>query len=209
MTAPASEQARERRRPPLPALFTGVDMSPFGYEKRREAVVILGAGATRGASFRSVSPVLRPPLDGDFFLQLRASDLAQDDAAQRLLEFLSEEFGDVELSMEAFYSQVHLHDQFVADLPKGKGRRRRYEWGRRYFLRVIPPIFERTVGGMRCQWHDALIRALTPGDTIVSFNYDCLVDRSLCSVARRNWDPQTGLADNEEGFRGRQLLSRS
>lgn len=176
-----------------------MDLSPFGYEKRREAVVVLGAGATRGASFESASPVLKPPLDADFFLQLRASDLGHDDAAQRLLGFLEEEFGEIELSMEAFYSQVHLHDQFVGDFPKGKGRRRRYEWARRYFLRVIPPLFGLTLGGERCTWHDRLVSALRPGDTIVTFNYDCLVDRSLRTIAKRNWDPETGYGIDARG----------
>jgi hypothetical protein len=177
----------------------GMDLGRFGYEKRREAVVILGAGATRGTSFGSASPVLKPPLDADFFLQLRASDLGQEDSAQRLLQFLEEEFGDIELSMEAFYSQVHLHDQFVGDFPKGKGRRRRYEWARRYFLRVIPPLFGLTLGSDRCIWHDRLVAALVPGDTVVSFNYDCLVDHSLRDVAKRSWDPGSGYGVDARG----------
>ena len=177
-----------------------MDLSPFGYAKRREAVVLLGAGATRGASFVSASPVLKPPLDADFFVQLRASELGHDDDAQRLLAFLEEEFGDIELSMEAFYSQVHLHDQFVGDFPKGKGRRRRYEWARRYFLRVIPPLFELTLGDERCEWHDHLVSALSPGDSVVTFNYDCLVDYSLRDIAKRNWDPETGYGLDARGY---------
>jgi hypothetical protein len=122
-----------------------------------------------------------------------------EDAAQRLLQFLDEEFGDIELSMEAFYSQVHLHDQFVGDFPKVKGRRRRYEWARRYFLRVIPPLFGLTLGTERCVWHDHLVAALAPGDTLVSFNYDCLVDRSLKDIAKRNWDPETAYGIDARG----------
>ncbi|HWP33050.1 MAG TPA: hypothetical protein VNL97_04815 [Solirubrobacterales bacterium] len=177
-----------------------MDLSPFGYAKRREAVVILGAGATRGASFESAAPVLKPPLDADFFLQLRASDLGHDDDAQRLLKFLDEEFGDIELSMEAFYSQVYLHDQFVGDFPRGKGRRRRYEWARRYFLRVIPPLFKLTLGAERCDWHDHLVSALRPGDTVVTFNYDCLIDYSLRDIAKRNWDSETGYGLDARGY---------
>jgi hypothetical protein len=174
-----------------------VDLSPFGFPKRREAVVILGAGATRGASFGSVSPVLRPPMDMDFFQQLRASELSGEDAALRLLEFIREEFGEAELSMEAFYSQVHLHDQFLTDLPKGKARRRRYEWARRYFLRVIPPMFEATLALQRCAWHDALIGALMPGDTIISFNYDCLVDAPRFVTS----DAATGIRSRDTALR--------
>jgi len=169
-----------------------MDLSPFGFERRREAVVILGAGATRGVSYTSVSRVVRPPVDADFFAQLRASEIAQDLDAQRLLEFVDDEFGDTDISMEAFYSQVHLHDQFVVDLPKGKGRRRRYQWARQYFMRVIPRLLEVSVGRERCAYHDALVSALTPGDAILSFNYDCVIDESLRDVGLRNWDPTQG-----------------
>jgi hypothetical protein len=49
-------------------------------------LAILAAGATRGVSFGSATPVLRPPLDADFFAQLRASELAEDkDALARSL----------------------------------------------------------------------------------------------------------------------------
>jgi hypothetical protein len=170
-----------------------VNLEPFGLRKRRDALVVLGAGATRGASFVDASTVLCPPLDTDFFSQLRASDLADDDDGENLLEFVAQEFGDLDVSMEAFYSQVHLHDQFVAGLPKGgRGRRRSYEWAMRRFLRLIPPMFGAAIPDQNCDWHDALIRGLDAEDAIISFNYDCVVDRSLRDVGRRRWDPATG-----------------
>lgn len=124
-----------------------VDLTPFGYEKRRDALILLGAGATRGASFVHAAQVHKPPLDGDFFVQLRASELGHEPDGQRLLGFIEEEFGDLNISMESFYSQVHLHDQFVADLARGKGRRRAYGWAMKYFLRVIPPLFGCSLAG--------------------------------------------------------------
>jgi hypothetical protein len=169
-----------------------MDLAPFGYAKRRDAVVILGAGASRGASFSGAESVLKPPLDTDFFTQLKASPVGQEPDGQRLLAFLDQEFGDADVSMEAFYSQVHLHDQFVADLPRGKGRRRTYAWAMRYFLRVIPPLFGSCIGTTNCKWHDALVGAMDARDCILSFNYDCIADRSLKSVARRKWDPGEG-----------------
>jgi hypothetical protein len=169
-----------------------VDLTPLGFDKRRAALIVLGAGATRGASFVADASVLQPPLDGDFFLQLRACDLAQEQDGQALLEFVDAEFGESDPSMEAFYSQVYLHDQFVADLPKGKGRRRRYEWAMQRFLRLIPPLFNATIPDANCRWHDALVGSLDASDAIVSFNYDCVVDRSLRDVAKRKWDSRVG-----------------
>lgn len=169
-----------------------MDLSPFGFERRRDALVVLGAGATRGASCVRQASVLRPPLDADFFVQLRASALSGEDDGHRLLEFVEREFGDFELSMEAFYSQVHLHDQFVAGLPKGKGRRRSYEWAMKRFLRVLPLLFDRSIPDENCRWHDALVGGLEASDVVISFNYDCVVDRSLRDVGKRKWNPQVG-----------------
>jgi hypothetical protein len=170
-----------------------VNLKPFGYEKRRDTLVVLGAGATRGASFVGSAGVLRPPLDTDFFTQLRASRLADDDDGQRLLEFVEAEFGDFDVSMEAFYSQVHLHDQFVAEVPKGsRGRRRSYGWAMRRFLRLIPPLFGASIGSANCRWHDALVRRLDAEDVVISFNYDCVIDRSLRNVGNRRWDSRSG-----------------
>lgn len=94
--------------------------------------------------------------------------------------------------MEAFYSQVHLHDQFVAGLPKGKGRRRRYEWAMQRFLRLIPELFGAAISDVNCRWHDALVAGMDAGDAIVSFNYDCVIDRSLRNIGKRKWDPRVG-----------------
>lgn len=176
-----------------------MDLTPFGLPKRREAVIVLGAGATRGASFVKPESILKPPLDTDFFVQLRSCDVGQEPDSQELLRFIAEEFGDAHLSMESFYSQVHLHEQFVADLPKGKGRRRSYEWAAKRFLRVLPELFGASIDGQSCAHHQALVAALDATDVIVSFNYDCLVDGTLRDVGKRKWDPATGYGVTAEG----------
>jgi hypothetical protein len=187
-----------------------MDLSPFGVEKRRDALVVLGAGATRGASFVGDASVLRPPLDMDFFAQLRASGLSEGEDGTKLLEFVEQEFGDTDVSMEAFYSQVHLHDQFVAGLPKGKGRRRGYEWARRRFLRLIPPLFGAAIPALNCRWHDALVGGLDAEDAIISFNYDCVIDRSLRDAGKRRWDPASGYGVAASGaIAGRAPTTRS
>lgn len=170
-----------------------MDLAPFGLPRRREAIVILGAGATRGASFVNDHSLLKPPLDADFFTQLRASEIGQRDDAQALLQFIATEFGETEPSMEAFYSQVNLHDQYVAEVrKKGRGRQRRYRWAQERFLRIIPQLFGSALGGQRCRWHDALVSGLDARDVVITFNYDGLVDESLRDIGRRSWDPHTG-----------------
>ena len=111
----------------------------FNFPRRRDAVILLGAGATRGAEFVTPGAVCSPPLDTDFFVQLRRSGLAGDHDGRRLLEFVDEEFGGLEVRMESFYSQSALFDQFVQDVnTQGQARRRRYQWALVYFRRVLP-----------------------------------------------------------------------
>lgn len=170
-----------------------VDLRPLGFPGNRDTVVVLGAGATRGASFVPGVSLNKPPVDLDYFNQLRVSAIGRSDHGQRLIDFVIEEFGSLDVSMETFYSQVQLYDKFVGEIPKGtKGRARRYQNNLKYFLESVPQLFGITLADQQCTYHDALIQSLTARDTIVSFNYDCLVDRSLVNVGGRRWDPEKG-----------------
>lgn len=177
-----------------------VDLHRLGYPGTRDTAVILGAGATRGASFVPAVGLHKPPIDLDYFTQLRVSASGRTDHAQRLIEFVIEEFGSLDVGMETFYSQVQLYDKFVGEIPKGvKGRARKYQYALQYFLESVPDLFGGCLAGQRCSHHDALVRGLTARDTIVSFNYDCLADRSLAAVGGRRWNPATGYGINVVG----------
>jgi len=169
-----------------------MDLSPFNFNHRREAALIIGAGSTRGAHFVTPGTVCKPPLDADFFALLRSSGIASEDL-RRLLAFVDEEFGTLEVGMETFYSQAYLYDQFLHDVPAGgRGRRQRYKWNLAYFRRLLPLLFGQSLEGEQCAFHAALARAAGPGDTFISFNYDCLLDRALGSYAGRRWRPAEG-----------------
>jgi hypothetical protein len=60
------------------------------------------------------------------------------------------------------------------------------------FLRLIPPLFGSAIPDANCRWHDGLVAGLDAGDAIVSFNYDCVIDRSLRDIGKRKWDPRVG-----------------
>jgi hypothetical protein len=152
----------------------------------------VGAGATRGAHFVTPGTVCKPPLDADFFTLLRSSGVVNTDV-RRLLEFVAREFGSLEVGMETFYSQAYLYDQFIHDVPSGgKGRRRDYKWNLSYFRRVLPLLFGTSLNGQECTFHAALARTVSPGDTFISFNYDCLLDRALARHAGRRWRSMEG-----------------
>jgi hypothetical protein len=141
-----------------------MDLSPFNFHHRREAVLIVGAGATRGAHFVDPGTVCKPPLDSDFFALLRSSGIANEEI-RRLLAFVVEEFGTIDVGMETFYSQAYLYDQFLHDIPaSGRGRRQRYKWNLAYFRRVLPELFAKSLSGHQCTFHAALAQAASPGD---------------------------------------------
>lgn len=167
-------------------------LKAFGSDAIRKTVVILGAGATRGASFvRPWSPN-RPPLDADYFQVLRNSDLNRDNRARRLLSFIGQEFGSLEIGMEDFYSQASLSGQFVQQIPSRKRRHSRFERRLDDFLSLLPRLLGCSLEGQECDFHEALIRELDANDTVISFNYDCLVDRTLRKVGGRRWLPDRG-----------------
>jgi len=170
-----------------------MDLSHFGFAKQRNTVVLLGAGATRGASFVKPFHTHKPPLDIDFFTQLRASGrLSQRAEVERLLKFVMEEFGTLETSMERFYTEATISDEFVG-MPAGKGRPPvRYKRAVQDFRTVLPSIFGATIGSQGCRYHATLATLLTPKDAVISFNYDCLIDHTLRQVAGSKWDPSRG-----------------
>ncbi len=170
-----------------------MDLSAFNYPKRREVAIIVGAGASRGAHFVTPATVCRPPLDTDFFSLLRTSGLGNDPDARRLLEFVEREFGSLQVGMETFYSQAALYDRFIRDIPTGgRGRRRQYQWNLTYFRRLIPKLFATSLEGFECRFHEQIAQAAQPGDTFISFNYDCLLDRAVMKQGGRRWDASTG-----------------
>lgn len=170
-----------------------MDLSPFNYDASRNTVVVLGAGATRGADLDPVNAVVKPPMDLDFFDMLRSSSVGRTEDARRLLDLIESEFGSLTISMERFYSQAFLHDLFVSQVPDGKkGRIRRFEMALKYFRRVLPLIFAEALEGRRCRYHERLAGALSAKDSLISFNYDCLMDRALGPALRRRWMPASG-----------------
>lgn len=55
-----------------------------------------------------------------------------------------------------------------------------------------------------CDYHKKLIEHLEPGDAILSFNYDCLVDHMLKTVGQGKWNARLGYGF-DLGQRGRLL----
>lgn len=155
----------------------------------KPTLVLLGAGATRGASF-AADARLKPPVDTDFFRCLSLSPAGRSQHARALLAYVSENHApNLSTSMEAVFVELQGAAEFYEQLNVGRGRIvREPQRTIEHFYRVVPAVFGNTVTG-GCKHHEALARTLEPLDAVISLNYDCVIDSALASAAGRRWNP--------------------
>jgi hypothetical protein len=169
-----------------------MNLSAFGLTGvRRKALVVLGAGASRGASFVKYQVGAKPPLDRDFFQQL--SWLSGCRAGADLIEFARQKYGDeLELSMETFFSETEYTAKFLSDIRVDRGRpAQQYNKALDNFYAALAALLNHSASG-QCQYHDKLALALRAGDSVLSFNYDCIMDNALRVGGGSRWDPSRG-----------------
>jgi hypothetical protein len=166
-----------------------MDLNHIG--QRGHGCLVLGAGATRGATFVERAPRLPlPPLDADFFTQIqRMTQPANRALASRLLRFVVGEFGvGFQLTMERFFTQVETLPQIFDQLRIARGQSyRQPEQALKLFRLALAAVFQESlmteVNGEptyhRCGSHNLLAGALDGHDSIISFNYDCVIEESL------------------------------
>lgn len=182
-------------------------------------LVLLGAGATRGASFVDAlkNPCL-PPLDGDFFTQLqRVRNPKHQVLIAQVLEDAYELFGvNFRQTLETMFTTIEQTVRMV------KATRESREWKtaelekkRMRLMQAIGAVLEESLlrredGRMtriheECDHHRKLIEHLRPGDTILTFNYDCLIDHMLQVAGSGKWNARYGYGF-DLGQRGRLLV---
>lgn len=173
------------------------------------ALIVLGAGATRGASFvsaRKDRPLCLPPLDGDFFTQLqRIAGDKHRDTVDRLLETAVELFGhNFSITLETMFTTIE-HQIRIVEKTTGE------KWGgkldelhekRTNLLQAIAAVLEESLsfssqGGTGhqhrdCKYHRTLVQHLESRDSIISFNYDCLIDHTLQTAGDGKWCARYG-----------------
>jgi len=181
--------------------------------REKGTVIILGAGASFGASVRN-----KPPLVNDFIREGRKMKLGG--AYSRLWDFLDSigfKILDLESGtpdFEEIYSTLHTismglwhrdEEEFINDLC-----RELWKVPPVYFLEsfIVEVVDKPSLEALRktCVYHDKLVKQLSKGDTIISFNYDLIVDSSVWK--NRNWSEVGGygfpcfklLKDNKENL---------
>lgn len=150
----------------------------------RKTLVVLGAGASRGASFAN-GALLPPPVDRDFFQILQMSRTGRTEDARALLEHVRDAYGPaLDIGMETVFSNLDAAKTFAQEVKIDPGPT--VTWPKKMigtFRRVLPELLGETIGSAKCEHHLALARQLTTIDNVVSLNYDCLIDRALCEAA--------------------------
>lgn len=149
----------------------------------RKTVVVLGAGASRGSS-QVGDALLKPPVDRDFFRILQMSETGRSDDGRQLLNHVRTAYGPaLSVGMETVFTNLEAARTFHQELRVGPGRIP--QWPDRLidaFRSVLPSLLEETLPG-GCTYHERLASQLRVIDTVVSLNYDCLIDDALCSSA--------------------------
>lgn len=159
------------------------------------AIIVLGAGATRGASFVPSLKGALPPLDTDFFTQAQRLSSAKpssliEDVLSNTVRLFGENF---HLTMEGFLTHIehfsHVHEDYKL---QGRPAKNTYDELRMNFLQLLAAVLDETVGKNVCTHHDRLVEVLSTKDAILSFNYDWLIDLTLKRCARGKWSPSQG-----------------
>lgn len=159
-----------------------------------ETLVVLGAGASRGASFVDPPRTLyKPPLDLDYFKLLAVSPAGRSAQARALLTYVRENYSaTLDVSMEFVFVELQGAAEFYRDFNIDRGRiSGRPQKTIEHFYKVLPQMLNCCITE-ECEFHNRLAAALQPKDAVISFNYDCLMDVALKNYGGRRWDPSVG-----------------
>jgi hypothetical protein len=174
-------------------------------------VVVLGAGATRGAEFvvrppeGAAAPGCLPPLNADFFTQLqRVTSAKHDETIAAMVHDVVQLYGpNFSLTLEEYFTQLEAMLQTArgaAGLPRGYRDVDLSEMRLR-LLDCLSAVLEESADVTKldslarshpCGYHASLVRSLAGRDTIISFNYDCVMDNALRENGKSKWSAKYG-----------------
>ena len=159
-------------------------------------VVLLGAGASHGGLKDQPIP---PPVDGEFFsVANRLTGHGTPRLAKRVLESVWELYGKVEgVGLEEYYREIETRAT-IGVIAKSVGKPK--DWTRRVrdleelIRRVYVHTTTKEVDGTRVPCsstaHQRILEALPAGSTVLTFNYDLLIEESFTSASK--WNPGDG-----------------
>lgn len=110
---------------------------------------------------------------------------------------------DFELTLEQYFTQIEAMLTIVGDSksPSGKYSLSALQSMRTRLLEALSAVLEESADVAKqksparknaCSYHAALVSALKPKDTVISFNYDCLIDHALRTSGAKKWSARYG-----------------
>jgi hypothetical protein len=174
----------------------------------RPKVMVLGAGASRAALVpEGVHPECKPPLNADFFTQLqRITESKHKTAIEAVVADVVDLFGsNFSLTLEDYFTQLEFLARTINIVSQQPDFRSQEIAGRlKNLMTALAAVLEASTNDILktdgCARHLALAESLEPGDTIVSFNYDCLIDDALRREGDNIWSARWGYGFPRSGY---------
>jgi len=146
----------------------------------RRITVILGAGASRAASYARNKPI-RSPLDSDVFellqkLEPRAKD---EPAISELIPWILASAEPIWNSMERTFYTLHVRARMSEVLFSDQNIEATSSKLLNCFTRSINALLREAHGTELCDFHIQLLDKMRSSDAIITFNYDLVAERAL------------------------------
>ena len=168
----------------------------FSLKLTPPVVIIFGAGASRGGLAGQPIP---PPVDSEFFtVAARLTGHGTPALSKRVLRSVWDLYDRIEgVTLEQYYRELETRAS-IASIAKSVGKPK--DWARRLvdLEELIRRVYVHTTTeekkGHRVPVssgpHQAILDALPEGSTILTFNYDMLIEESFRTA--RLWNPRDG-----------------
>jgi hypothetical protein len=168
--------------------------------KEYETTVIVGAGASRGAISALKPGNIKPPLNKDYFEMLNRFVKVQGgnkNSFERLNLFISDTFLVPQQSptMEEVFNVLFMSKDMPKIFREKRGRARKSGYRVEIsdyislFIRLFIHIQSNHYKRNGINHYEKLVSKLSGKDTLISLNYDTLLDVALCD---QGWQPKSG-----------------
>jgi SIR2-like protein len=165
----------------------------------RKLVILFGAGATRGVLKERIPP---PPLDQDFFdIASQLSGGGTRRLAARVTKDVFDLYSHVSgVGLEQYFREIEARAE-IGQFAKSKNKPK--DWARRQsdLEELIRRVLIQTTGELgekERTMHRSILKRILPGDTIITFNYDTIIEESFAADGI-HWDPSDGYGFKASG----------
>ncbi|HEV2386860.1 MAG TPA: SIR2 family protein [Candidatus Acidoferrales bacterium] len=155
-------------------------------------VILFGAGATRGALLNRAVP---PPVDRDFFdiaSQLRGRGTGR--LASRVMREVFDLYRHVSgVGLEEYFRDIEARAE-IGEFAKPSNQPK--NWAKRQadlveLVRRVMVLTTGELGDQESAIHRRILGRLRPGDAVITFNYDMMVEEAIPNEGPR-WNPSDG-----------------